>query len=261
MSNKVTFGLFADAQYALCSESLGRQYGRSMEKVGLYLDIFRREQADFIVHLGDLIDDSGAETGRALHDITSLVESGEIPCHYLLGNHDVDMVDWRELTALWHYPGSLPYYSFNQGDIHFVVLNSNCDEAGKVYLPTTGKWDRCFLDGPQLKWLEDDFSRNRQPLTVVFVHALLDELDDPHVIINAGEARRILEGSGGKLLVFQGHMHSGRRSETRGIPYYTLPGTVQGDTFCCWVVEVEGEEVRARIYTSLDKAGEECILF
>ncbi len=58
--------------------------------------------------------------------------------------------------------GSKLYYSYDYGNVHFVMLDSFGLEDGKwiLYDPTS----------PQVRWLERDLAANRQPWTVVVFH-------------------------------------------------------------------------------------------
>jgi alkaline phosphatase len=61
----------------------------------------------------------------------------------------------------------------------------------------------------------------------VFVHQLLDDVDDPsYCIHNAGAVRSVLDESGKVRAVFQGHRHKDRYNKLKGIHYCTLPAMV-----------------------------------
>jgi hypothetical protein len=75
--------------------------------------------------------------------------------------------------------------------------------------------------------LRDDLTNASGPV-VVFIHQLLDGTGSVYVK-NAEQVRGTLEASGKVLAVFQGHHHSGSYSQIKGIHYYTLIATVEGD--------------------------------
>jgi predicted glycosyltransferase len=52
---------------------------------------------------------------------------------------------------------------------------------------------------------------------------------DQHIVMNAAEARAILEASGKVKLVVQGHCHGGAFTSLAGIDYVTLPAMVMGE--------------------------------
>jgi alkaline phosphatase len=45
---------------------------------------------------------------------------------------------------------------------------------------------------------------------------------------NAPAVRKVLEGSGKVIAVFQGHNHHGAYRRINGIPYFTMRGMVEG---------------------------------
>jgi acid phosphatase type 7 len=55
--------------------------------------------------------------------------------------------------------GAAAFYSFNLGDWHVVVLNSNCDAAGG-----------CDVGSPQYQWLQNDLVANQRACTLAAWH-------------------------------------------------------------------------------------------
>jgi len=78
------------------------------------------------------------------------------------GNHDYHTPD---ATGYFRYFGSAAgdpakgYYSYELGDWHVVVLNSNCSEIGG-----------CHASSGQETWLRADLSRSRKSCTVAYWH-------------------------------------------------------------------------------------------
>jgi len=62
---------------------------------------------------------------------------------------------------------------------------------------------------------------------VVFAHQRLDVAND-YGIKNAAEVRKVLEGAGKVLAVFQGHSHKNDYKEVGGIHYCTLVAMIEG---------------------------------
>lgn len=245
-----SFALFADAQYARRPSMIGRHFNRSAKKITWYANAFAQEKLAFAVHLGDLVDWSG-QPGKAARDEAEIrreIERFPFDTHFVLGNHDVDSMEKEELLRRWHYPDDQGYYAFDHGGVHFIVLDSNADENGQTYRPGQGDWTRSFIDAAQLAWLESDLRETACETVVIFVHAVLNPVDNPHVVINAAQVRDVLEHADKEIVVFQGHMHPGYYAAHNGIGYYTLKATVEGrNDFCYWIVEVKNGEMQARI--------------
>ncbi|KEO71883.1 calcineurin-like phosphoesterase C-terminal domain-containing protein [Anditalea andensis] len=91
----------------------------------------------------------------------AIVKTG-IPFFQVIGNHDMDLnvrTDrWSGDTFKGHFGPT--YYSFNRGEIHYVVLDD------VFYLGADKKYIG-YLDEEQLQWLENDLSFVEKGKTVV----------------------------------------------------------------------------------------------
>ncbi len=253
-----SFGLMTDMHYADRPMQIGRYYRNTLDKARKCIDAFNDVPVDFCVHMGDLIDWPGQpDKGRdALTAIMPIMRQFHGPMYYLLGNHDVDSVPVTELAALWEMPGGQTWYSFDHKGVHFIGLDCNFTAEGIPHQPGIGSWDDCYLPPSQLSWLEADLATAQSDIVVLMVHALLDDMEDPHVIKNAPAVRHILENSNKTIVVLQGHMHSGHESVKNGIGYHTLQSVVNGrNRTYFWVVEVNSAGITAVIYDSTHNLG------
>ena len=138
----------------------------------------RNPEAAMYISMGDLVDNGeAASQWRAwLNSIAPL--STRIPLSPLLGNHEMYTVDWkmREPRAYLNYfdvPGNgndtfnRRYYSYDYGDVHYVVLDtqlyeSNHEDNHDVHHPD--------LYDVQVEWLRQDLASNTRKWTVVLMH-------------------------------------------------------------------------------------------
>lgn len=251
------FGLFTDIQYADRPKQIGRYYRNALKKANTCIDFFNHAQLDFCVHLGDMIDWPGDPTKgcEALRIIMPVMNKFDGSMYYLLGNHDVHSVPRADLSTIWGMRNGQTWYSFDHKGIHFVALDCNFDAENIPYRPGTAQWDQCYVPDCELEWLQDDLRETKSGVVVVMVHALLDDIENPHVIRNAEKVRKILENCNKQVIVFQGHMHTGYESIKNGIGYYTLPSIVDGRTrICFWIIEVGSCSMTALIYDSAKKS-------
>lgn len=117
----------------------------------------------FGVVCGDIIGELSRKPLLFVPEKEALEASG-IPLHYVLGNHDIDMparsnelskVPFKEIFGL-------TYYSFDEGDVHYVVL----DDVFSYTRHYVG-----YIDETQLQWLENDLSQlSPGSKVVVFMH-------------------------------------------------------------------------------------------
>ncbi|HEX7379354.1 MAG TPA: alkaline phosphatase, partial [Pirellulales bacterium] len=118
------------------------------------------------------------------------------------------------------------YYSFDRGEVHFVLLDSCFRGDGRPYGRKNSHWTDANLPAAELEWLAADL-RASDKLAIVFAHQRLD-VSDNHGVKNSPAVRKILEESGRVLAVFQGHSHRNDLKEIGGIHYCTLVAMVEG---------------------------------
>ncbi len=105
--------------------------------------------------------------------------------------------------------GSKLYYSYDYGNVHFVMLDSFGLEGGQ--------WILYDPNSPQVKWLERDLSANKQPWTVVIFHhppytkTARDSDDEEALRLLRTNLTPILERYGVDL-VMCGHSHTYERT-------------------------------------------------
>ncbi len=126
-------------------------------EAGYFRDLVARElthqQARFIMPLGDLAWDD-----LSIHPVVqAILDSIGIPYFPVKGNHDINLraPDRQWSSESFKLVFGPTYYAFNEGKVHFVVLDdigySGWDEEndcrGKVF---------GWIDDQQLDWLRDD---------------------------------------------------------------------------------------------------------
>lgn len=222
----VRFGLLTDLHYADKPTNGTRHYRETPAKLAEAVERFSKENLDFTVELGDLIDSSNAVHTdqswlRTIH--RQLLESPE-PKHFVLGNHCVDTLTKEEFLAGVGQKQS--YGSFDAGGFHFVALDACFRSDGVAYGRNNSEWTDANIPIAELDWLRSDLAATKKP-TIVFAHQRLDG-SNQHCVKNAADVRKVLEGSGRVLAVFQGHSHRNDYKHIAGIHYATLVAMVEG---------------------------------
>ena len=115
----------------------------------------------FGVGVGDLVFDEF----HLLDNYDASLQKTGIPFFQVMGNHDIDLT--AKTHEYSHYPFvdryGPPYYSFNRGEVHYVVLSDVFFLGNKQYYG--------YLDQQQLNWLEQDLSHvSKDKPLVVFLH-------------------------------------------------------------------------------------------
>lgn len=126
----------------------------------------KNEDAAFFINMGDLVDNGyDFSQWRAwFNSVAPMIEN--IPFAPVMGNHETYNMDWQiapptPYLTLFNLPengtdaNKNQYYSFDYGDVHFVVLNTQTDEMADFnpdLMQQQLSWLRSDLAGTQSKW-------------------------------------------------------------------------------------------------------------
>jgi len=222
----VRFGMVTDLHHADKNPAGSRHYRESLTKLAEAAEAFEKAKPAFVVELGDFIDRAKSVETELTYLKRAHKDFAKLPGdqHYVLGNHCVDTLTKEEFLSTVGQEKS--YYSFDEGGVHFIVLDACFTSEGKSYGRNNSKWDDANIPAKELAWLADDLKQNARP-TVVFAHQRLDA-DDRHTTKNAPEVRKLLEASGNVLAVFQGHSHKNDHRLINGIHYCVHRAMVEG---------------------------------
>lgn len=138
----------------------------------------RHPNAVMYLSMGDLVD-NGEQVSQWRTWLSSVEPlSSRIPLAPMMGNHEMYALNWkmREPKAYLAYfdvpdNGSenfdRRYYSYDYGDVHYVVLDTQFFEANHADNSDTHHPD---LYDVQIQWLRNDLSKNTKKWTVVLMH-------------------------------------------------------------------------------------------
>ena len=161
------------------------------------------------------------------YDLTVYVEmikkklSG-LQIFHTIGNHDHDMNEVGDFNTVSLYKKTVAptYYSFNIGDVHYVVLddilckNTGTGGDGRKYEST--------LTADQLAWLKKDLSYvDKSKTLVITMHAQMYNENDAASLSNASQLASLC--SGYKTHVMSAHTHviwNNDFSATNGIMHH-----------------------------------------
>lgn len=170
----------------------------------------------FAILLGDIVYDN-----KTLYELSNKVFSKmNIPLYFVAGNHDLDYDADNDRLAFESFKevyGPV-YYSFEYGNVHFVVLDNINYKKSK-----DGKRDYVGeIDKQQLNWLKSDLDNTDKNKTVVIsMHIPVNSVGgdyDANKILNKDEFFDILD-SRDKVILLCGHTHTQEHNF-----YYTKSG-------------------------------------
>lgn len=205
-SKGIKFGVISDLHWDLMHDSERR--------ANIFIDAMNKEQPDFIIQLGDFC--VPKPENRKLLEIWDGFKGDK---YHVLGNHDTDG-GFTKAQALEFWSVEKPYYSFDEGGFHFVVLDGNeKSETEKIsgYARTIGK--------QQLNWLKEDL-KNTKLRTIICCHQAMDNTLGG--LSNGMEVRYLLEqineeaGFNKVILVLSGHHHLNYHNNINDIHYVQI---------------------------------------
>lgn len=223
------------------------------ERVSAFVDAAANWSADAVVSLGDYVNGAfvmGADLGDPARiagifdEAYAMLTTFDGPVHYVVGNHDVYNLSKDQILAVTGTEST--YYSYDQGGVHFIILDAQYDkyenDYGHIAWMVQG-----LIPTVEMDWLKADLAASDLP-TVVFIHQPLDSdfelLAGGPPIANHLAVRETLAADNDVIAVFSGHDHESDYSEIDGIHYLTIAAMVDHDdptplTWAMVTVDVE----------------------
>lgn len=212
MGKDILFGICADVHQKEGADASGRMRA--------FVDEANVRQADFIIQLGDFVLPDAP--GQKLLDEWNRFNG---PRYHVLGNHDTEHGGKKEVMEFQGQKEK--YYSFDVGDYHFIVLDTNYMKTGNEYIDY-GKdnyhkdFFNCYIPSFELEWLAKDLD-STDKRCFIFTHATL-ALGD-WTIYNIHEFMDVLWRANEKAgynkvtMCFSGHDHADAYLFKGGIHY------------------------------------------
>ena len=207
-----SFVVFGDNRPSLPGRRQPKVLSRIIDEINLL-------RPAFAVHVGDTIYGESPRTAEKEYaDFLRVAGRLKARLYLAVGNHEVRGSDTEALFKRLLERETL-YYSFNYGNSHFAVLDS--EVAGQ----------RGRITGSQLEWLKEDLHANRHKAhKFVFVHRPLFPVDG-HI----GSSLDQYPGDRARLItllkaynvdtVFAGHEHLYNKAVVDGLTEYICGGS------------------------------------
>jgi len=263
--NPLRFGVIADCQYdAMCDESnlAGNRYCvTTLRKLQDAVDEFNRHELDFVINVGDLIDQRFENFPEPLKVLSNL----RAPVYHLVGNHDFcgagHEYGLRPREDVFQALGlNSPYYSWRQDGWKFIVLDTN--EVGTIeWMPGTPEYEEGAkvllemknagannarpwnggLSEAQFAWLEKELQSD-EPIIVFGHHPISPDYGGN--CLNYERLRDVLQKAPQVQAYLCGHEHAGMFDVFIDLPCLAFKGMVETKEETCFaIVKLEADKI------------------
>jgi predicted phosphodiesterase len=176
--------------------------------------VLRAANPEFVVDTGDLVENGNDTSLWPIYFDAERELLRKSPIFPVLGNHD------RHSKNYFDFMDARPYYSFNWGQAHFTILDSDIGSVAGTDADKKAYWDA------QVRWLEEDLAQSQKSsYRFVFAHhppmtaVKRRQGDNPHMT-----ALEPLFAKYHVTVAFFGHDHNYQHYLKDGIHYYVSGG-------------------------------------
>jgi predicted MPP superfamily phosphohydrolase len=240
-----TFGILADVQYSDDEPAGTRFYRSSLGKLREAVTAFKKDSAEFIINLGDLID----KKYKSYLPVLDIIDSSGIKTFHVTGNHDysVDPDYKKKLPVLSSHRRG--YYDMVVLNFRFLFLNGNeistygSDKKNKIeqaasnlmVMKESGEinavdWNGGFSN-KQLEWIEKELSKAANANQKVFLVCHFPVFpENVHNLLNYKEVLPVLGKYKNIIAWLNGHNHAGNYGNLNNVHFVTFKGMVETDS-------------------------------
>ena len=151
--------------------------------------------------------------------------------YHVLGNHDMDKGTKKQIMDLWGM--EKPYYSFDKGEFHFVVMDCNhilsngryIDFANSNYYISAPLRD--LVDPEQIEWMRADLQQTNKPC-IIISHQSFDEVWAGNTVPNRLMVRKVIDEINAAektpkiIACFCGHNHLDNHMVLNKVHYFHI---------------------------------------
>ena len=195
----------SDTQFGMYTKD--KEFSQETANYEFAVAAANRLKPRFVIVCGDLVNKPGDAPQIAEYQRISAKLDKGIRLYHVAGNHDVGNEPTPESLAAWRAKFGHDYYSFREGVVFGIVLNSSL-----IHSP--GKAEAEYEK--QDAWLKAELAKAKEsgaPHVIVFQHHpwFLEKGDEPDQYFNIPLARRkpLIEAfrAAGVRWLFSGHYH------------------------------------------------------
>jgi predicted phosphodiesterase len=259
------FGIVADVQYANRPNAGSRHYRSSLRKLREAVDTFNDQKVDFVISLGDFINDD-FHSFDTLNKITGKLQC---PIYHVIGNHDFE-VDGSEKKNV---PGAMGlrkrYYSFLRDGWRFIILDGNdislmANPRGSRPYKEAEAWTKRLkaqkaasiadwdggVGSKQMHWLKKQLaiSKRKKEKVIVCCHQPLYSAKKKEMLRNAKAVSSLVESYPNVKAFLAGHTHISEYFRHKDVNYVTFKGMVEKEENAFAIISVYNDRMEIKGY-------------
>jgi 3',5'-cyclic AMP phosphodiesterase CpdA len=259
------FGIVADPQYAPVVPNVraNRYYANSLWKLSEAIEVFNKEDLQFVATLGDIID----RHWESYTHILPVYDQLKHERFFLLGNHDYDVAPEYLASVVRTAGMEKAYYDFAGGGYRFIVLDGNdvslfappkddprreiaqkrLDDLKATGAVNAQTWNGSLGD-EQFAWLEATIKKAQAAgeKVIVMGHYPVYPVNE-HNMWDSERIVELLTGSPNVVAYFNGHNHAGNFGELNGKYFVNFKGMVDTPATSAYsIVEVHQDRIEIR---------------
>lgn len=259
------FGVVADVQYANRDNAGSRHYRSSLRKLQEAVDTFNSQKVDFVVSLGDFINDDF----HSFDTLNKIARQLQCPIHQTLGNHDFEVDAGEKKQVLTAMGLKNRYYSFLRDGWRFIVLDGNdislmANPPGSEPYKEAEAWAKQLkaekaasiadwdggVGSKQMHWLKKQLaiSKRKKEKVVVCCHQPLYSSKKREMLRNAKAVSSLVESYPNVKAFLAGHTHVSEYFRHHDVDYVTFKGMVEKEENAFAVISVYKDRLEIKGY-------------
>jgi predicted phosphodiesterase len=207
--------------------------------------------SDLVFFNGDMLDYVEGEEqllGPIIDTSVRYFASGA-PFVMVRGNHETRGILARRMKDFLEYPENRFYYAFDDGPVHFIVLDCGEDKTDdNRYYYGLADYDRYRTE--QLEWLKKEVASEafrKAAYRIYIIHMPIRQGSDAHgMLFLADNFGPVIKEAGGDLLI-AGHLHQHFWLDTQ-LSGLGFPMLINSNTNCI-TAEATAEGLKVRVVT------------
>ena len=237
-----SFGIIADVQYADKEPAGTRYYKSSVAKLREAISAFKQDSVDFVITLGDLID----QDINSYDPLLNIMDSSGLKFYHVSGNHDysVDPSLKEKLPEVYfREPG---FFAITHKNFRFVFINGNEISTYSTKDTTIIKEAETLIDSikkrggqnavewngavskKQLTWLDEQINKASRENSKVFLICHFPVFpDNIHNLLNYNDVLSVIRKYDNCIAWFNGHNHEGNYGKLNKTHFVTFKGMVE----------------------------------